>query len=507
MPAKQPARAATTAKPTLPTTLHEALELAAAAATTRATEAKELYTHATDMLDEHQHSEAVKAMPLHMKKAYKALSDDIALVTKRHFDAYIRGNPRPPAPYTVDPNTPATPPESVPELPASTPSRGRSRSRSTPTHSPPTTYARAAACLPSILKTSSTKPASLKLRSGPKQATRPDNRLFVRLPAGHQARLLSSYIILSQLRSSLGEEGKQIKEVQAIRTGFALQPSSTETNTESLFPAITKFFGPDSYIEKANNWQSYRISSIPRSITTFDGLGQLCQEEISPRLMLTALAEATATTPAAAIQTKSSLSTPYSYATDWIVRFPENTPLLPRNLSILGVRASARLLPTRINIIQCDRCFQWHNKRSCARPARCRLCGSTEHPEDKHLNCNPEPHQCPPRCLHCHGPHPADSPECLLRPTPKGNKLTKQQIAQIRQTCAKARLAASSSAGCSKAKPPSSSDLIGATPTRSSTPPPRMVSEPPATGGRQHFASPPPQEEDPFEFTTPLNEL
>lgn len=314
----------------------------------------------------------------------------------------------------------------------------------------------------------------------------------------------------------MGEEGKHIKEVQAIRTGFALQPS-TETNPESLFPAITKFFGSDSYVEKANNWQSYRISSIPRNITNFDGLGQLIQDTVSPQLMITALAEATGTTPAAATQTKASLNTPYNYSTDWIVRFPENTPPLPRNLSILGVRASVRVLPNRVKIIQCDRCFQWHNKRSCARPARCRLCGSAEHTEDNHPNCSLELHQCPPRCLHCHGPHPADSPECLLRPTPKGNKLSKQQIARIRQTCAKARLAASSSAGCSKAKPtsppigPDSDQMEDTTssPPRSLTPPPRMATEPPATARRQHFASPPPlqEDEDPFEFATSLNEL
>lgn len=520
MPPRQPARAATTAKPTSPSSLHEALELAASAATTRAVEGKQLYMHAADMLDKHQLSDEIGALPAHMKRAFKAFSEDISLVAQRHFEAYIRGNPRPATPYTIDPNTPASPPESVPELPARTPTRSRSGSRSTPSllHSPPTTYAMAAACPPSILKTSSSNTTSARPKPRqPKQAYKPDTRLFVRLPAGHQARLLSSYTILSKLRSSLGENSKFIKEVQITETGFALQPASIglPPNLDSLFTGITNFFGEGCLVEKANNWLSYRISSVPRNITTLDGLGQLIQDPVSPQLITSALAEATGVAPVAAAQTKTSLDTPHSYSTDWIVRFPENTPRLPYSLNILGVRASARFLPNKVNIIQCGRCFQWHNERRCARPTRCRLCGSTEHTEDKHPNCSPELHPCPPRCLHCHGPHPADSPECLLRPTPNGNKLTKQQIAQIRQTCAKARLVVGSAAGCPKTQPTPSilalnpDQTQGTIPPRPITPPPRTPSEPLTTARRQHFASPPPLQEgeDPFEFTPSINEL
>lgn len=236
--------------------------------------------------------------------------------TLMHTSVVIHGHQ---TPYTVDPNTPVTPPESVPDLPASTPSRERSRSRSTPTptQSPPTTYAKAAACPPSILKSSSSKPTS---NSQPKlkEAAKPDNRLFIRLPHSHQARLLSSYTILTKLRASLGEKGKHIKDIQATKTGFALQPSSTEAVPilEPHFPDITRLFGENCYIEKATNWISYRISSVPRNMTTLDGLGQLTQDPVSPHLMLSALAEATGTTPATATQTRTSVDTPYSYSAD-----------------------------------------------------------------------------------------------------------------------------------------------------------------------------------------------
>lgn len=187
MPPRQPARAATTAKPTSPSSLHEALELAASAATTRAVEGKQLYMHAADMLDKHQLSDEIGALPAHMKRAFKAFSEDISLVAQRHFEAYIRGNPRPATPYTIDPNTPASPPESVPELPARTPTRSRSGSRSTPSllHSPPTTYAMAAAC--PRLYSRRVLPIQLQLGQNHDSQNRPTNQTPVSLSASQLA--------------------------------------------------------------------------------------------------------------------------------------------------------------------------------------------------------------------------------------------------------------------------------------------------------------------------------
>jgi hypothetical protein len=77
----------------------------------------------------------------------------------------------------------------------------------------------------------------------------------------------------------------------------------------------------------------------------------------------------------------------------------------------------------------------WHNVRTCARPPRCRLCGSTTHTEEGHGNrCNtPTLHICPPRCLHCYSPHLADHADCpLCRQTDKS--YTKLQKATIQTT-------------------------------------------------------------------------
>ena len=108
--------------------------------------------------------------------------------------------------------------------------------------------------------------------------------------------------------------------------------------------------------------------------------------------------------------------------------------------------------------VQCSRCWNWHNARCCARPPKCRLCGSSEHLEEGHHNgcVTPSPHQCPPRCLHCHGPHPADSPTCPLRPVQGRTTLTKGQKLEIRKSCSAALSQARLEMGCQTQPPPSS---------------------------------------------------
>lgn len=171
MPARQPVRAAVTASTTRSTTLLEALQLEESAASVRATEAKQLYSPAATWFDEYRKGETA-ALPPHMKAAFKAFCDDISFVARRHFEAYIRGYPRPPAPYMAPADEPATPPDSVPALPDSTASRPRSASRSG-LHSPPTSYAEVALRPRSILKNSSTTNPSTSSQSRAQKKTSP----------------------------------------------------------------------------------------------------------------------------------------------------------------------------------------------------------------------------------------------------------------------------------------------------------------------------------------------
>jgi hypothetical protein len=161
---------------------------------------------------------------------------------------------------------------------------------------------------------------------------------------------------------------------------------------------------------------------------------------------------------------------------------------------------NAQPLARRTKIMQCNQCWKWHNTRSCARQARCRLCGSTQHTEVNHTNrCNTQPpHTCPPRCLHCHGPHPADHEQCLLRPNKTGTRHTKLQQAEIRRTgsqeLAKARLEGQ----CCMQAPEAPRDLDVAlnscpspSPFRTLTPPPQEPRvSPPVTARTVRFTNP-----------------
>lgn len=94
----------------------------------------------------------------------------------------------------------------------------------------------------------------------------------------------------------------------------------------------------------------------------------------------------------------------------------------------------------------------WHNSRVCASPPRCRLCGSSQNFELENANqCAAKSgHICPPKCIHCHGPHLADIPKFELRPNPSKVSKTKTQITAIRQINAEARLCTQADAGCIK---------------------------------------------------------
>jgi hypothetical protein len=127
-------------------------------------------------------------------------------------------------------------------------------------------------------------------------------------------------------------------------------------------------------------------------------------------------------------ETAASAANTNTISSSWFINFPKTSKaILPVRLSLFGMITNAQPLPRKMRTIQCNRCWKWHNSRSCARPSRCRLCGSTQHTEEGHINhCSaPAPHVCPPRCLHCHGPHPTNFEQCLLHPSKSGPCCTK----------------------------------------------------------------------------------
>lgn len=162
------------------------LQLATSAATTRASEAQQLYGSAAELLDKHRQGEHIKDLPIYMKTAFLAFCDDTSRVAQRHFEAYIRGTPRPPSPYMItNIDSSKTPPSSAPSFSSQPPSQPRSGSRSysltcaqhLSTH-PPMSYAHAAAKLGSSIS-SAPGTSTPKLPPQGKKAPAPDIRLFV----------------------------------------------------------------------------------------------------------------------------------------------------------------------------------------------------------------------------------------------------------------------------------------------------------------------------------------
>jgi hypothetical protein len=327
---------------------------------------------------------------------------------------------------------------------------------------------------------------------------------------------MQAYAIYTSLRAQLGQHGSSLKEVQATKSGFALCPSTPEAlpTLETQKESISTFFG-GCPVERSSRWVSYRLINVPRSI------GQLMQGQytlvpLDSKTLATEISEATGIQPVSVSETTSSRSNNYSASSSWFVNFAEGTEVtLPRQLRLFGTVTNPQLLSKRTKVIQCNRCWKWHNPRSCARPLRCRLCGSTEHTEEGHTNnCStPNPHCCPPRCFHCHGPHPADSPECLLRPR-DGITRTKAQQAEIRKSCAMNLAKARTEQGCCSVPPTDSQEQpmvidIASTqaqvifPFRTTTPPPQTPSEePPVTAQAVRFTTPKPQNR----FTSLLEE-
>jgi hypothetical protein len=208
-------------------------------------------------------------------------------------------------------------------------------------------------------------------------------------------------------------------------------------------------------------------------------------------------------------ETTTSASNTNTISSSWFINFPEESKAeLPVRLSLFGMITNAQPLSRKVKTMQCNRCWKWHNPRSCARNPRCRLCGSTQHTEEGHTNqcTTTDPHTCPPRCLHCHGPHPADYDQCFLRPSKPGSRFTKAQQAEIRKTCSQTHAKARAESKCCAqypAGPEAPQDQIMTTttatqqahsPFRPTTPPQqRQADFPPATARAVRFAAPQPQ--------------
>lgn len=192
-------------------------------------------------------------------------------------------------------------------------------------------------------------------------------------------------------------------------------------------------------VEKPGQHVAYRLSCVPRNYTVLTG-NCIETKEITALEVSEALTDLTNMAPINVLESRGSANNEYIPVKSWIVIYPKGSTL-SRVLPLFGARVPAKILPQRFRTPQCGKCFGWHNERACSRLPRCRICASTNHIESGHTSCDPNrDHVCPPKCANCHGPHTADSLECLIRPN-KNNKLpSKVQISEIRKAAAAVRL-------------------------------------------------------------------
>src|SRR5438477_426636 len=167
-------------------------------------------------------------------------------------------------------------------------------------------------------------------------------------------------------------------------------------------------------------------------------------------ILAESIQELTGQTISRATETKESVHSGL-YNTSWVISFLAETHCpLPRTLQILGASTTLSIIKSKPKIVQCSRCYRWHNAHSCIKPQHCRICGSTKHQEETHsTHCTaPSPHTCPTRCLNCRGPHPADNTNCPLCPMSRRLK-TKSERTAILETSKTACIRACAAVKCS----------------------------------------------------------
>jgi hypothetical protein len=213
-----------------PTPLSQALKNAVQAASTRAEEGQRIFGLIADLWDAYQQSEAVRRLPLQLRKPLLALCQEISKTATVHFDAYIKGT-RPtqarPAQQPINPPTPLTG--------TTTPNTTSSLGLALPT------YAQKAATLapPKAPTVATPKTPATKAPT-----TCSDTWLFVQVSLDHISCKARPFAILTALKTLIRQDSTLLQEVQEVKLGFALCTRSLEalTKLETYLEAISGSF-------------------------------------------------------------------------------------------------------------------------------------------------------------------------------------------------------------------------------------------------------------------------
>jgi hypothetical protein len=450
----------------------------------RTADAQRVFYPVATLWDSYLQSEDVRKLPAHLRKPLTKLCSEITAITNLHFESYIRGI------YTGSTikatSGPAlsqeTPPSISPSSASPPPAPSPASSSRSPSSQPSPSYASITAAAAPAQVRKPQKPSAKATTS------RPDTRLFLRISPDHPARAAGSFAVLTGLKAALGIHAPLLKEALAIPSGYALCTSSLQ-DLEALTQHSTLLADTivNCKVERPQPWVTYRAVNIPRTVRLLDPLNQVQNHLVTDQILNSAIQDVTGQQPVQATETRGSLEQGL-FGASWLVHFLADAHKpLPRSLRILGTVVQLRKLESKPKTIQCTRCFQWHNTRTCTRPQHCRTCGSSNHTEETHpKNCNAAlPHQCPPKCLHCKGPHPADDPLCPLRPVPLCPKSAPEKLAIT--TASKAAWKRATTAVNCNIAPRTDVVMASDTPTTPTRPSPGTTQAPSTTPAPRFF--------------------
>jgi len=219
----------------------------------RATDGQRVYGPIAALWDEYLQSDEVRALPARLRNPLIALCKDISTTANSHFDAFIKGShpPRPAKENTAITTSPSAP---NPHTSSSSPTYAQAvviTATHEPTHQP-----------------TARQPINPRLI----RVERPDTRLFVRLGMFHKARQAGAFALFVALKEGLGEQATLLKEVQFVKTGFALCTDSLDdlTALEKSADIISRLIG-NCTIERQSKWITYRVDNVPRTVNLLDG--------------------------------------------------------------------------------------------------------------------------------------------------------------------------------------------------------------------------------------------
>ncbi|KHJ34831.1 hypothetical protein EV44_g4245 [Erysiphe necator] len=213
--------------------LTEILMSTTSAAEKRTQEAKLIFQKIATILDEARDK---IELPEQLQKPYRDFIANLNIVARRHFERHVKDTPRPPPPYATSSIKQTS---SIPAIPLNK----------------------------TVLVAPPKKSTYAAVTKAPAPRIQQDNRLFVRVPPGHTALKMSPYAVMLDLNSFLKET--LIREIQVIKTGFAICPTSI-TARDILYSRteeIEAYLSTQGQckVEKPTKPKAYLLSGIPPS--------------------------------------------------------------------------------------------------------------------------------------------------------------------------------------------------------------------------------------------------